>query len=77
MSEKLTATWHWLRDEKRIIWFEYSALALAVLLPLLLPGFILTLDMVFTPHIGFPTDVSNTYPLQLLLGCCILYFRPM
>ncbi|HTJ73496.1 MAG TPA: hypothetical protein VL481_02815 [Verrucomicrobiae bacterium] len=67
MSEKLTATWHWLRDEKRIIWFEYSALALAVLLPLLLPGFILTLDMVFTPHIGFPTDVSNTYPLQLLL----------
>lgn len=67
MSEKIIATWHWLRDEKRIIWFEYSALALAVLLPLLLPGFILTLDMVFTPHMGFPADISNTYPLQLLL----------
>jgi hypothetical protein len=67
MSEKLIATWQWLRDEKRIIWFEYSALALAVLLPLLLPGFVLTLDMVFTPTIAFPTDISNTYPLQLLL----------
>lgn len=67
MGEKMTATWQWLRDEKRIIWFEYSALALAVLLPLLLPGFILTLDMVFTPNVTFPGELTNTYPLQLLL----------
>ena len=67
MNEKLTATWQWLKNEKRTIWLEYSALALAVLLPLLLPGFILTLDMVFTPTIAFPQDITNTYPLQLLL----------
>jgi hypothetical protein len=67
MKEKLIETWQWLRNEKRVIWFEYSALALAVLLPLLLPGFILTLDMVFTPNITFPSEITNTYPLQILL----------
>jgi hypothetical protein len=67
MNEKIIASWHWLKNEKRIIWLEYSALALTVLLPLLLPGFILTLDMVFTPTIAFPSEITNTYPLQLLL----------
>lgn len=67
MKEKLIATWQWIRDEKRIVWFEYSALTLAILLPLLLPGFILTLDMVFTPTITFPPEVTNTYPLQVVL----------
>lgn len=67
MKDKLITTWQWIRDEKRVIWFEYSALALAILLPLLLPGFILTLDMVFTPTIAFPSEVTNTYPLQVVL----------
>lgn len=66
MTDKLTATWQWLRNEKRVIWFEYGAVALAILLPLLLPGFILTLDMVFTPNIALPSDITNTYPLELL-----------
>jgi hypothetical protein len=67
MGEKLTATWQWLRDERRTIWFEYALLSLAVLLPLLAPGFILTLDMVFTPNVSLPGEVTNTYPLQVLL----------
>jgi len=67
MQEQITATWQWLKNEKRVVWFEYSALALAVMLPLLLPGFILTLDMVFTPNIAFPSEITNTYPLQILL----------
>ncbi len=67
MKDKFIASWQWLRDEKRVVWFEYIELALAVLLPLLLPGFILTLDMVFTPNIAFPSDLTNTYPLELLL----------
>ena len=67
MKEKLTATWQWLRDEKRIVWFEYCVPAFAILLPLLLPGFILTLDMVFTPNLAFPSELTNTYPLELLL----------
>jgi hypothetical protein len=67
MKDKCIAFWQWLRNEKRVIWFEYSALALAILLPLLLPGFILTLDMVFTPNVAFPSDITNTFPLELLL----------
>lgn len=67
MGEKFTTAWQWLRDERRTIWFEYGLVALAVLLPLLAPGFILTLDMVFTPNVSFPNEVTNTYPLQVLL----------
>ncbi|HEV2402786.1 MAG TPA: hypothetical protein VGS08_01155 [Candidatus Saccharimonadales bacterium] len=39
----------------------YSLIALGVLLPLLQPGFVLTLDMVFTPTIRMPAAMSNTY----------------
>lgn len=42
----------------------YSLLAIAVMGPMLLPGFILTLDMVFTPKIPAPTEISNIYILQ-------------
>jgi hypothetical protein len=31
-------------------WLEYAALAVLIMGPLLLPGYILTLDMVWTPH---------------------------
>lgn len=39
----------------------YSALALAVLLPCLAPGYILTLDMAFTPNLRLPDHVSSSY----------------
>ena len=67
MKETFMTLWQWLRDERRTIWFEYGVLSLAVLLPLLMPGFILTLDMVFTPNMAFPSDVTNTYPLQVAI----------
>ena len=39
----------------------YVFLALAVMLPLLLPGFILTLDMSFTPELRMPEHMSSSY----------------
>lgn len=67
MKDVVTNTWKWLRDEKRSIWFEYALLSLAILIPLLLPGYILTLDLVFTPTFTWPTELTNTYPLDALL----------
>lgn len=43
----------------------YVLLALAILLPLLSPGYILTLDMVFTPHFTIP---HHSDPHFLFLG---------
>ncbi|QQG50950.1 MAG: hypothetical protein HZB75_00355 [Candidatus Saccharibacteria bacterium] len=57
----------WLRQPNRVLWFEYGALACIIILPLLLPGYILTLDLVFTPHSPFPSEITNTYFLQILL----------
>lgn len=39
----------------------YLAIALIVMLPLLLPGFILTLDMSFTPQLRMPEQISSSY----------------
>lgn len=39
----------------------YLGLSLAVMLPLLLPGFILTLDMAFTPELRMPEQMSSSY----------------
>ena len=44
----------------------YCGLALLVLLPLLRPGFILTLDMVFAPSINIPQYASG--PLYIFWG---------
>ncbi len=41
--------------------FFYSAVALLILWPLLGPGFILTLDMVFTPNLALPQTVTSSY----------------
>lgn len=45
----------------------FAALALLVLLPLLKSGYILSLDMVFTPHIALPEQISPSYPFWALL----------
>ncbi len=45
----------------------FALLALAVLFPLLSPGFVLTLDMVFTPHIHLPSVMSSSYLLYAVL----------
>ena len=49
------------------IFGTYSLLALTVLLPLLLPGHILTLDMVFAPSIPIPDHVTSSYLFRVLL----------
>lgn len=51
----------------RSVWTHYGAMSLPVMLPLLMPGYILTLDLVFTPHISWPTELSNTWVFQALL----------
>lgn len=38
-----------------------ACLVLVILLPLLLPGYILTLDMVFTPQIPAPVDIAGAF----------------
>ncbi len=45
----------------------YAAVALLVLGPLLLPGYILTLDMVFTPELRMPAQVTSSYVFRVLL----------
>lgn len=39
----------------------YGLIALAIMLPLFKPGFILTLDMVFTPELRMPESVTSSY----------------
>lgn len=39
----------------------YSLLALTIMLPLLWPGYILTLDMAFTPTLPMPDHISSSY----------------
>ena len=45
----------------------YLVLSLLVLGPLLLPGFVLTMDMVFTPVLRMPDHVDNTWLFYALL----------
>ncbi len=45
----------------------YVLVAVAILLPLLKRGYVLTLDMIFTPHIAVPATSAPTYPLYGLL----------
>lgn len=48
-------------------WLPYAILALLVLAPLLRPGYILTLDMVFTPRLRMSTSSSNDYLFRVFL----------
>lgn len=45
----------------------YALVALAIMLPLFKPGFILTLDMVFTPTLGLPDAITSSYPFHAFL----------
>jgi hypothetical protein len=51
-------------------WLAYSiyiVTALLVMLPLFKAGFILTLDMAFTPVLRLPDTITSSYPLHALL----------
>lgn len=45
----------------------YAAVAIAIMLPLLAPGFILTLDMTFTPELRMPQEITASWPFHALL----------
>ena len=45
----------------------YVAIAILILGPLLKPGYILTVDMVFAPHLRLPGSVSNSYLFGVIL----------
>jgi hypothetical protein len=64
---KLKAFWSWAQTGNRTIYFEYTVLALLVMLPLLRPGYIFALDMVFTPRFPLPPSVDNSYLYSALL----------
>lgn len=57
----------WSQRFIRFFWIWYALLAALIMLPLLPPGFILTLDMIFVPHMPLPTELNNTFLLELLL----------
>jgi len=57
----------WLLHPRRLPYIVYIALALLILLPLLGKGYILALDMVFTPTLRMPAAITNAYPFYALL----------
>ncbi len=57
----------WFASDKAV-WLHYVLCSFVVMGPLLLPGYILTLDLVFTPHFAWPTDVDNTYIFRAALS---------
>ena len=60
MAVKQHASW-WQRLWPLGPYFVFMCISVLLLLPLLAPGFILTLDMNFTPQIPFPTQVTSSY----------------
>lgn len=49
-----------IQEQWRVV-LVYSLVSLVLLWPLLAPGFILTLDMVFTPQLAMPGTVTSSY----------------
>lgn len=58
-----------MKQQKRefIAYGAYFLIALAIMLPLLKPGFILTLDMIFTPDLRLPDSVTSSYLFHAFL----------
>ena len=48
-------------------YWPYLVLALVILGPLLVPGYVLTMDMVFVPHPPLPIEVNASYPFYAIL----------
>ncbi len=51
----------------RRLYLEYGVLALLIVGPLLLPGYIFALDLLFTPHLRPPATISNLYAFEWVL----------
>lgn len=64
MEFKSKALKMWQSISNKRYWFFYIFLCAVIIFPLLGHGFILTLDMVFTPKLPAPTSVTNSYIWQ-------------
>lgn len=53
---------------KHRVAYIYALMAIVIMGPLLLPGYVLTLDMVWVPKITLPDTASNTILLYAILG---------
>ncbi|HSX27938.1 MAG TPA: hypothetical protein VLF60_00630 [Candidatus Saccharimonadales bacterium] len=58
---------YWLKTALQKDFVGYTLVSLLIAWPWLRPGFVLTLDMVFTPTLRLPSTVTNTYPFFALL----------
>lgn len=53
---------------KRLLpYTPYAALALLILGPLLAPGYVLAVDMVFSPHTAWPDNLTSGYPYHVFV----------
>jgi hypothetical protein len=59
--------WQWLSRQEAWALAGFVVVTWLILGPTVGSGYVLTLDMVFAPHIPMPKTVSNTYPFELLL----------
>lgn len=57
----MNKVWQWVTNKQRQPWWDYSFLAILIMLPLIGPGFIFALDMVFAPEIRLPTEVTSSF----------------
>lgn len=48
-------------------WLAYGVIALVIMLPMLTPGFILLIDMVFVPHPPLPDSISHDFLFRAAL----------
>lgn len=58
---------NWLKSPGITVYAIYSLLSLVVLLPILTPGYILTLDMIFVPYPPLPDEVTSSYLFHAML----------
>lgn len=56
----------WLKKQITTYW-PYLLVTLGVLGPLLVPGYVLTMDMVFVPHPPIPGEVNASFPFYVAL----------
>ncbi|KKR07606.1 MAG: hypothetical protein UT32_C0009G0067 [Parcubacteria group bacterium GW2011_GWC2_39_14] len=57
----------YLKKNKRYIYLEYGVLALLIMWPLLAKGYVFAMDMAWPVQFTFPDQISNFYPIQILL----------
>ena len=63
----MTSLIKFFKKNERYIYLEYGVLALLIVWPLLAKGYVFAMDMTWPAHFDFPDQISNFYPIQILL----------